>query len=159
VSELFWFHELLASGKGPDWVFNATFAPGSGGALAASVRASAPPGFTYYRATQRPCSIHYHTKSCDYDLYVDTPHYQACVDQLEGRHRQNMYVYHSIQVCRDEFQIVRGYGPGILWVSLAGCVGATLVVARRTLPRAESALGILLRFQRAQHPVGLERDP
>ena len=49
-------------------------------------------------------------KSCDYDLYVDTPHYQACIDQLEGRQERNVYVYHSIQVCQHDFQLVRGYG-------------------------------------------------
>jgi hypothetical protein len=108
VSELFWFHELADQGKGPDWLFNAAFAPGSHSALAAAVRAHAPPGFSYYHATQGPCSIHF--GSCDYDLYIDTPHYQACVDQIEGRSGQNLYVYHSIQVCQDAFQLERGYG-------------------------------------------------
>ena len=108
MTETFWFRELLAGGKGPDWVFNAAFAPGSSSALAATVRDHAPLGFTDYRATQRPCPIH--GKLCDYVLYVDTPHYQACIDQLEGRHDRNIYVYHTIQVCRHEYQLVRGYG-------------------------------------------------
>jgi hypothetical protein len=108
MTQHFWFRELLAGGKGPDWVFNASFAPGSSSSLAETLRDHAPTGFTYYRATQRPCPIHW--KSCDYDLYVDTPHYQACVDQLEGRHDNNVYVYHTIQVCQHEYQLVRGYG-------------------------------------------------
>ena len=110
MTQPFWFRELLAGGKGPDWVFNAAFAPGSSSALAAAVRDHAPIGFTYYRATQRPCPIHFDLKACDYDLYVDTPHYQACVDQLEGRQGNNVYIYHSIQVCRHNYQLVRGYG-------------------------------------------------
>ncbi len=106
----FWFRELLAGGKGPDWMFNAAFAPGSSGALAEAARDHAPIGFTYYRATQRPCPMH--LRSCDYDLYVDTPRYQACIDQLEGRQDHNIYVYHTIQVCQHEYQLVRGYGGG-----------------------------------------------
>jgi hypothetical protein len=107
MTQAFWFHELLAGGKGPDWIFNAAFTPDSS-ALAEAVREHAPIGFTYYRATQRLCPIH--LISCDYDLYVDTPHYQACIDQLEGRQEHNIYVYHSIQVCQHEYQLVRGYG-------------------------------------------------
>src|SRR4051794_7010329 len=107
MTQPFWFHELSAKGKGPDWVFNATFALGSSSALAATVRDHAPLGFTSYQATQRPCYIH--GKTCDYVLYIDTPHYQACVDQLEGRQSQNIYVYHSIQVCQNEFQLMRAY--------------------------------------------------
>jgi hypothetical protein len=110
MTQPFWFHELLASGKGPDWVFNAAFTPGSSSLLAETVREHAPIGFTYYRATQRPCPIHWNSKSCDYDLYIDTPHYQACIDQLEGRQERNLYVYHSIQVCQHDYQLVRGYG-------------------------------------------------
>src|SRR4051812_9045372 len=112
MSQPFWFRELLAAGKGPDWVFNAAFAPGSTSSLAEVVRQHAPTGFAYYRATQRPCPIH--LKSCDYDLYIDAPHYRACIDQLEGRHAENIYIYHTIQVCQDEYQLVRGYGgyPG-----------------------------------------------
>ena len=110
MTQSFWFRELLAGGKGPDWVFNAAFAPGSRSALAQVVREHAPIGFTDYRATQRPCPIHWNSKACDYDLYVDTPHYHACVDQLEGRQEHNVYVYHSIQVCQHEYQLVRGYG-------------------------------------------------
>jgi hypothetical protein len=106
----FWFRELLAGGKGPDWVFNASFAPGTSSYLTETLHDHAPIGFTYYRATQRPCPIHFHLKSCDYDLYVDTPHYQACIDQLEGRQERNLYVYHTIQVCQHEYQLVRGYG-------------------------------------------------
>ena len=105
-----WFRELLVSGKGPDWVFNAAFAPGSSSSLAEVVHERAPIGFTYYRATQRPCPIHWNSKLCDYDLYVDTPHYQACINQLEGREERNIYLYHSIQVCQHEYQLVRGYG-------------------------------------------------
>jgi hypothetical protein len=110
MTQPFWFRELVAGGKGPDWMFNAAFAPGSSSGLAATVRAHAPIGFTYYQATQRPCSLHF--KVCDYDLYVDTPHYQACVDQLEGRYSGNVYVYHTIQICGHEVQLVRGYGGG-----------------------------------------------
>src|SRR4051794_28658967 len=108
MTQSFWFRELLAGGKGPDWIFNASFTPGSSSALAATLRDQAPIGFTYYRATQRPCSIH--GKSCDYDLYVDTSHYQACIDQLEGRYDKNIYIYHAIQVCGHDYQLVRGYG-------------------------------------------------
>ncbi len=80
----FWFRELFAGEKGPDWMFNAAFAPGSN-SPAEVAREHTPLGFTYYQATQRPCPIHWNSKACDYDLYVDTPHYQACIDQLEGR--------------------------------------------------------------------------
>jgi hypothetical protein len=106
--EIFWYRALLACGKGPDWVFNAAFAPGGSTALAAMLREQPPAGFGLYRATQRPCSIH--GGSCDYDLYVDMSNYQACVGQLEGRDASNIYLYHSIQVCHDEYQLVRGYG-------------------------------------------------
>jgi hypothetical protein len=109
MTQAFWFRELLAGGKGPDWIFNATFAPGSS-SLAEVVRFDAPIGFTYYRAKQRPCPIHFDLKLCDYDLYVDTAHYQACIDQLEGRQSQNIYIYHSIQVCGHDYQLARGYG-------------------------------------------------
>src|SRR5215211_3019112 len=108
MTEVFWFRELLTGGKGPDWVFNAAFGPSSNSALAAMVRARAPIGFTYYHATQRPCDIH--GRLCDYDLYVDTPHYHACIDQLEGRQQSNVYIYHTIQACQNAFQLVRGYG-------------------------------------------------
>lgn len=109
MTQPYWFHELLADGKGPDWVSNAAFTPESS-ALADVVRQHAPLDFAYYRATQRPCPIHWNSRSCDYDLYVDTPHYQACIEQLEGRQAGNIYVYHSLQVCGQEFQLVRGYG-------------------------------------------------
>src|SRR5215212_5964826 len=109
MTQPFWFHELLAGGKGPDWIFNAAFAPGSD-SLAEVVREHAPSGFTYYRATQRPCPIHFDLKSCDYDLYVDTDHYQACIDQLEAGSNENIYIYHTIQVCGHDYQLVRGYG-------------------------------------------------
>ncbi|MEO7908350.1 MAG: hypothetical protein ABIV47_01745 [Roseiflexaceae bacterium] len=109
MTQPFWFRELLAGGKGPDWMFNATFAPGSSSA-ADVVREHAPLGFSYYRATQRPCPIHWNSKACDYDLYVDTPHYQACIDQLEGRGERNLYIYHTIQACQHDYQLVRGYG-------------------------------------------------
>ena len=108
MTQQLWFRELSAGGKGPDWVFNAGFAPGNSSALAETVREHASIEFTYYRATQRACPIH--GTACDYDLYIDTPHYQACVDQLEGRYDQNTYIYHSIQVCRNAYQLVRGYG-------------------------------------------------
>src|SRR5215213_3908497 len=108
MTPAYWFRELLARGKGPDWVFNATFAPDSSSVLSASVRHHAPVGFTDYQATQRPCPIH--GQRCDYILYVDTPHYQSCIAQLEGHYEGNMYVYHTIQACQDDYQIVRGYG-------------------------------------------------
>ena len=108
MTKQFWFSQLLAGGKGPDWVFNAAFAPDSSKLLAEAVRRHVPPGFTYYRATQRACPIH--LQSCDYNMYIDTPHYQAIVDQLEGRQERNIYIYHSIQVCQHEYQIVHGYG-------------------------------------------------
>jgi hypothetical protein len=108
VTEIFWFRELESAGKGPDWVFNATFAPGSRHALAATLLGHAPVGFTAYHASQRPCSIH--GTLCDYVEYIDTAHYQACVDQLEGRNTNNIYIFHTIQVCQNEFQLVRGYG-------------------------------------------------
>jgi hypothetical protein len=110
MTQPFWFRELLAGGKGPDWMFNAAFAPGSSSALAATVRKHAPGGFSYYRAMQRPCPIHVDLKACDYDLYVDPPHYHACIDQLEGRSGTNVYIYHTIQVCGHDYQLVRGYG-------------------------------------------------
>lgn len=103
-----WFSELLASGKGPDWVFNGAFAPASNPSLAEAMRKHLPAGFTRYQATQRPCSIH--AKLCDYEIFIDTPHYQDIVDHLEGRQRPNSYIYHTIQVCQDECQIERGYG-------------------------------------------------
>jgi hypothetical protein len=84
MTQPFWFRELVAGGKGSDWVFNASFAPGSSSTLAEALGDHAPVGFTYYRATQRPCPIHWNSKSCDYDLYVDTPHYQACIDPHAG---------------------------------------------------------------------------
>jgi hypothetical protein len=108
MTQAYWFHELSAGGKGPDWLFNATFAAGSRRALAAAVRAHAPAGFTAYHASQRPCPIH--GVLCDYILYVDTPHYQTCIDQLEGRNTANIYVYHTIQICQNDVQLVRGYG-------------------------------------------------
>jgi hypothetical protein len=43
-------------------------------------------------------------------LYIDAPHYRACIDQLEGRQNTNLYVYHTIQVCQRDYQLVRGYG-------------------------------------------------
>lgn len=113
MTKLFWFRELLAGGKGPDWVFNATFTASSS-SLAEVVREHAPAGFTYYRAIQRPCPMHWNSKACDYDLYVDTSHYHDCIDQLEGRQEHNLYIYHTIQVCQHEYQLVRGYAgdPG-----------------------------------------------
>ena len=108
MTQTYWFRELLAGGKGPDWVFNAAFAPGSSSILTALVRHHAPIGFTGYQAAQRPCPIH--GKLCDYVLYVDTPHYQACIDQLEGRYAENIYIYHTIQVCHNEYQLMHGYG-------------------------------------------------
>jgi hypothetical protein len=103
-----WFSELLASGKGPDWVFDAAFAPASSASLAAAVREHMPDGFARYQATQRPCPIH--LKLCDYEMYIDTSHFQAIVDQLEGRQQHNIYLYHTIQVCQGECQLMRGYG-------------------------------------------------
>jgi hypothetical protein len=108
MTKPFWFSELLAYGKGPDWIFNLAFAPDSSKPLAAAVRERIPAGFTRYQATQRPCPIH--TKQCDYDLYIDTPHYQDIVDHLEGRQRPNSYIYHTIQICQEACQIERGYG-------------------------------------------------
>jgi len=112
MTQLFWFRELVAGGKGPDWLFNASFTPSSSGTLAEVVREHTPTDFTYYRATQRPCPIDWNSKACDYDLYVDTPHYRACIDQLEGRQEHNLYIYHTIQVCQHQYQLVRGYGGG-----------------------------------------------
>ena len=108
MAQAFWFRELLAAGKGPDWLLNVSFTPGSASALAATLRQHAPIGFTHYQATQRHCPIHGHL--CDYVLYVDSSNYQACVDQLEGRHTGNIYVYHTIQLCRHDYQMTRGYG-------------------------------------------------
>lgn len=111
-SQLLWFHELAAAGKGPDWVFSARFAPNSHALLSASVRMLAPQGFTYYRATQADCAIH--SRVCDYDLYVDNQQYDAIIALLEGRQQRNIYVYHTLHACQGEFQLVRGYGgyPG-----------------------------------------------
>jgi hypothetical protein len=54
------------------------------------------------------CPIH-HT-SCQYDLWVDQHNYSQLIAQLEDRDHSNSYVYHTIQHCRHDFQIVRGYG-------------------------------------------------
>jgi hypothetical protein len=107
-----WYHQLSAAGKGPDWIFDATFAGDAGERLGAFVRALGPAGFIYYRAAQAPCPIH--GGPCDYDLYADSNQYEAIVAQCEGRPAGNVYIYHTIQACRDAFQIVRGYGgyPG-----------------------------------------------
>lgn len=110
--EQLWYHELSAAGKGPDWIFNATFAGQSGEHLVPFVRALGPAGFIYYRATQAPCPIH--GGRCDYDLYANSHQYESIVAQCEGRPAGNVYIYHTMQACRDTFQLVRGYGgyPG-----------------------------------------------
>lgn len=106
--QAFWFRDLEAAGKGPDWIFSAWCAPERAAMLSAIFRTLQPYGFTYYRAIQAQCPIHLCT--CDYDLYIDNHQYAAVIAQLEGRHEQNLYVYHTFQACQTAVQLVRGYG-------------------------------------------------
>lgn len=112
LPEELWYRDLSAAGKGPDWIFNATFAGQAAEHLGPAFRALGPAGFIYYRAAQAPCPIH--GGRCDYDLYADGQQYEAIVAQCEGRPAGNVYIYHTMQACRDTFQLVRGYGgyPG-----------------------------------------------
>lgn len=108
----YWFDELDANGSGPDWVLNAAFAPASPDHLTEAVRSLALQRFTRYHAEQRHCAIH--NRLCSYDLYIDDHSSAAVIAMLEGRVAANSYLYHTIQVCQHDLQIVRGYGgyPG-----------------------------------------------
>lgn len=112
TSQPVWFRELESAGKGPDWIFSASFAPENGQQLGELFRALLPHGFTSYRAQQRQCSIH--SRSCDYDLYIDDHQAETITALLEDRLQQNVYIFHTIQLCGNELQLVRGYGgyPG-----------------------------------------------
>ncbi|KPV51587.1 hypothetical protein SE17_20350 [Kouleothrix aurantiaca] len=107
-----WFRELEATGKGPDWFFNAAFAPGSAAGLAAAFRALAPQGFTRYEAHRQHCPIH--QQKYDYVMYIDSQQHAAIVRNIEGDSGQNVYIFHTIQACQNDLQIMRGYGgyPG-----------------------------------------------
>ncbi len=104
----YWFRDLLAAGKGPDWLFQASFDPGNQQLLTKTLRAIQPLGFQHYYANQHMCPIH-HT-ICQYDLWVDQHNYAHLIAQLEERDQSNRYVYHTIQCCQQDLQIVRGYG-------------------------------------------------
>lgn len=103
-----WFHDLETAGKGPDWYFNAAFAPGSAAALAEAFRALAPQGFTRYDAQAAHCPIH--SRLCDYGIYLVTSQAAALINNIEGKSTENIYVYHTIQACQEDLQLVRGYG-------------------------------------------------
>lgn len=107
-----WFWELEAAGKGPDWCFSARFAPASAAALAGAFCALAPQGFALYEAHAQHCPIH--QRQCDYVMYIDSQQRAAIVANIEGVAEQNVYIFHTMQACQNEFQIVRGYGgyPG-----------------------------------------------
>lgn len=82
--------------------------------LAATARALTPAGFVVRSVRRAPCPVHGH--ACDYDLYVDEANAATIFAQVAGRRTGNVYVFHTLQVCQNVVQMVRGYGgyPGHL---------------------------------------------
>ncbi len=107
-----WFHALEMAGHGPDWWLTAHFDPAQAAVLAETARALTPAGFVVQPVRRAPCPVHGHV--CDYDLYVDEANAATLFAQVAGRHMGNVYVFHTLQVCRNVVQVVRGYGgyPG-----------------------------------------------
>lgn len=107
-----WFWQLQAAGQGPDWRFSASFAPADAARLAAHVRYHALPGFAHYRVDDGFCARHGHRSS--YDMYIDEGNYAQLVANFAGDQAQNVWIYHTIEVCGHDLTIERGYGgyPG-----------------------------------------------
>lgn len=102
-----WFWQLQATQHGPDWSFSATFVPTDAEQLAARIRQHPLAGLRHYRVTNGPCRQHQHTST--YDLYADQANYAALVANFERDTPQNIWIYHTIEVCGPDLLIERGY--------------------------------------------------
>ena len=91
---------------GPDFIFQAAFLPTN--ALADAVRSFDFQHFSHYALQDHYCRQHGQT--CSYDIYVDRQNAERLIGNLEGRHNENIWVYHSIEVCGGSLSIERGYG-------------------------------------------------
>jgi hypothetical protein len=103
-----WFWQLQASGQGPDWFLVASFAADDAGLLAALVAQQPLPGFARYQVRDGLCARHNHRS--DHDVYIDQTNYAALVANLAGSRPQNIWVYHTIEVCGADLSLERGYG-------------------------------------------------
>lgn len=64
-----WDGPLQAAGKGPDWLFGATFAPTADSRLAARVRQQRLPGFGFAHVTTGCCTRQ--QRHAPYAVYTD----------------------------------------------------------------------------------------
>src|SRR3954471_19414271 len=103
-----WYWQLQAAAQGPDWSFSATFAPANAEHLTVLIRQYGFPGFAYSQVIDGRCLRHHHTST--YDLYIDQRNYATLAANLAGDQRQNIWVYHTIEVCGSDLTIERGYG-------------------------------------------------
>ena len=103
-----WFWQLQASGQGPDWFFYASFAADDAGLLAALVAQQPLPGFARHQAMDGLCARHGHRSA--HDVYIDQHNAAALAANLAGVRPQNIWIYHTIEVCGADLTLERGYG-------------------------------------------------
>jgi hypothetical protein len=94
--------------SGPDFLFVAAFAPANAAGLALAVRQFDFQHFARHAATDQYCRQH--AQQCSYDLYIDTRNYLSIVGNIQGPQTVNVWIYHTIAVCRESLSIERGYG-------------------------------------------------
>ncbi|MEC4813783.1 MAG: hypothetical protein SAK29_11015 [Scytonema sp. PMC 1069.18] len=110
-----WFWEIERCCQGPDYYFNASFAPSDAERLAAVIQQHPLPDFLHYHfvgnLTNSPCGNSHEPES--YDLYVDRSNYAEVISGLKRDKPQITYahcMWNIICVCGCQLGIERGYG-------------------------------------------------
>ena len=119
-----WFWQIQAAQQGPDWYFFATFIPTDAERLAAWVRQQPLPGFSRCQVNQGPLARQPPGPTCD--LYVDQGNHARLVANLEESRPQNIWIFHTIEICGPDLTITRGYGG---YPSAHGATETELIVA------------------------------
>ncbi len=103
-----WCWEAAQHGAGPDWLFIAHVISASEPALAALALNTTLHEYVAFNEEVAHCSAH--QQPCRQRTFVDESSSSVYAENLQGTHKQNIWVYNIVQIHRDTLEVLCGYG-------------------------------------------------